>query len=500
MLKNLFADDRKPPPPPKKEVPDTGNFSLSSLFTPVRREGNGVASATKQQKTLASPISKKPLRDAIHKQKQARVAKKPQTLEPECKARLYKRSVREFVCELIDATKFKSHKQGTKVSRWMEENENEVYMYLNNNFKMQEDKFFKEESKDAFRTLAIEFIKKSEFSMKLSTGVEDFSLAKALKQKKVELESLVAINFEELVAHGLVQLDMDCKCPNGCCDKKMAFCDYEDGDHVYCNKPVCTLCTKQVEGFEVDDDTHACFCEVHMNDMNRAEMDEIVRVRTLYNKRKAKLAMLEDIREERLQTFKKKETSARYADGRIDKGEAFEKLGLDRKTKRALTLDELERICIVYGPDHDRKKKINPDPVPKVAPTIKFNKKKMNGAAVQEKLKVMLTEAEDELNKHSTDLPKIEKMLNTAHDFFIKGRSTLSKEDLDSLNQDMRKREDSLYEKINPPEAGVAEESDDDEKYGSGIEDNPESDDDPEGRDINLLDTLMRDSDVEEYA
>lgn len=484
MLKNLFADDGKSPPK-KTKVHDTANFNMSSLFVPERREGNGGASAAKKQNTM--------------QQKAARPAKKPQTLEPECKKRLFKRSMREFVCALIDATKFKSYVQGTKVSRWVEGNQQIVYLNMNENFKIQEDKYFKEESKDAFRALAIEFIEKSEFSMKCSLKGEDFSLAKALKQTKVCLESIVAIDFEELVAHGLVTLDFDWKCPNGCCDKKMAFCDHEDDCYVYCHKPFCSLCTKQVEGFELDGDTHAGYCEIHNNKKNNAEMDDIVRVRALHNKRKAKLENMENIREERMQIFKKKETSARYVDGRIDKEQGFKKLGLDHKTKRPLTLDELETICVVYGPEHDRKKKINPDPLPKKQePTITFNFEKMNAAAVQEKMKGMLTDAEDELKKHSTNLPKVEKMLDDAHHFFITGRNIVSQEDFASLNQDMKKHETALYLKFNPPEAGVVEESDDDEKYGSGLDNNEESDDDPEGRDIDLLATLMKDSDDEE--
>jgi hypothetical protein len=465
-LKAMIADD--PPKKPKcahtkKRVPDSEHSCLSNLLAQIRREGEGGVSATKKQKTL----------------------------EPKCKTTTkerFKKARWECVKDVIDRTTFEKLTEEQEVGELLEINQQKVFESMT---EKQKTTFFKEESSGSFRMLAKEFITFSELRLKCQFKDEQYSLTEAMENE--DLVAYVAAHFEQLVKHGLVDLDEAWRCPEGCDCIHKRYCDREEIDPETlegdaCCKPVCSFCHPQKEAFDL--------CEQHNTTKEKAKMEKVFADRAKHAKREDKLRAYAEMRKLCVENFKTKTQDPWYV-GKIDKKALFRKLNIPENTKRQYTAAEARMGAVAYGPEQDMKTMIRFGVLPeKEVPTITFNRKKMNGTDVQAGVKDHLTEAENALNLDSPDLDNVDKLLDSAQDLLIAGKNILLNEDFVSLNKYMKTLETSVYNKRNPPKPGVVEEPSDDEKYGSGLEDDEEEEDGLEEHDLNLLD-MIQDSDDE---
>jgi hypothetical protein len=419
---------------------------------------------------------------------------KRQRLEPPCNStKKYSFAMGLSVCikVALDTTKFVKMTEGQTYSENIEENEVAHFLALKNEDKA---KYFKREDVPSFSKLAEHFLRKMNICLQQQFHDDTFCLEDVMKEEieDVDLAASVAAQFEQLVENGVADeddADIAWTCPQGHHAKWKRHCDAEainaetlEGPK--CCAPLCIECNPQMQTFDL--------CPKCNTPVVVAEMTTIFEGREKHARRQGKLDDRRDLREVVVKEYNDKVPHPFYC--ALKKAEVFAKNGVPVGTKRPYTKAEAFRAAECYGPAHDLKAKIKKGALPPIPEqTIKYNREKtaMNGAAVKKRLLDKLKLLTDELMKVSpkldevdaAKLDKVDAALDDAERLLTKGRTIMLPADVDLCNAELQACSDLAHVTRNPPEPGaVADEEE--EVYGSGIEDDEEEEDGNDEHDL----------------
>jgi hypothetical protein len=417
-------------------------------------------------------------------------SKRQKTLEPLCKSSkkyTFAKEAYECIINAVENTKFVFLTEGQEYEDLVAENQERLFLKLSNADKAA---YFKEEDVQNFRKLAQRFLHKANYCLRAQFKDDKFSLEKAIEND--DLEAHVAAHFEHLVKYGVADendADVAWVCPKGHDEKYKRFCDCEDVNEEtlegeMCFAPLCIKCHPQQQDFDV--------CQKCNNPADIQKMKNMFVLRQQHAKRET---WLEDAKKRRVilvEEYKNKEPDPWYHP--VNKKALFKKLGIPEDTKRPYTQEEARYGAMCFGPAHETKTKIKYGPLPpKPEKTIRFKdeQEKMNATAVLERVDDNLKLANEELNKKSPDLDKVDKALDAVQDLLTAGKTIVLKDEFDRCNAKMQQYEKSVDEKRNPLEPVGDEEPE--ETYGSGGEDDEEEEDGHDETD--LLNEKLREQD-----
>jgi hypothetical protein len=411
---------------------------------------------------------------------------KRQRLEPPCnstKQYKFRKGLSMCIKAALDTTKFVKIGEGQDFSENIEANEVEVFLKLKNADKA---KYFKQEDVESFRKLAEHFLRKQNFCLQTQFHDDNFCLEDEMKEEigDLDLVAIVAAHFEQLVENGVADeddADVAWRCPMGHHDQSKRHCDAEainaetlEGPK--CCAPLCIECNPQMQAFDL--------CAKCNTPLVVTEMTTIFEGRDKHARRQGKLDERRDLREAVVKEFNEKVPHPFYCS--LNKKAVFSKIGVDVDTKRPYTKDEAFRAAECYGPAHDIKGKIKKGALPPILEkTIKYNREKtaMNGAAVKTRLLDKLKLLTEELMKVSPKLKEIDAALDDMQDLLIKGWPIMLPADVDLCNAELQTCSDLAHVTRHPPEPGVVADEEE-EVYGSGIEDDEEEEDGNDEHDL----------------